>query len=170
MAGSGNRYLLALLGGEPVRTGTNPESGVGGLRGHCCLELDLFIPAVGRCSFRRGKMMKIIFAFLLWSIGTVVDLASPFLVCDPYPAGQNQFVTPSGFIVKGLSANPISAGAQVNQDGTVQLHYDLGSLGNGSYTVIADAVNVFGGVSPDSAPFTFTVGLPAPPGNLRIVP
>jgi hypothetical protein len=115
-------------------------------------------------------MMKIIFAFLLWLIGAAVAFASPFLVCDPYPVGQNQFVTPSAFIVKGLSANPISTGAQVNQDGTVQLHYDLGSLGNGSYTVIADAVNVFGGVSPDSPPFTFTVGLPAPPGNLRIVP
>jgi hypothetical protein len=115
-------------------------------------------------------MKKIIFAFLLWSVGAAVALASPFLVCDPYPAGQNQFVTPSAFIVKGLSANPISTGAQVNQDGTVQLHYDLGSLGNGSYTVIADAVNGFGGVSPDSPPFTFTVGLPAPPGNLRIVP
>jgi hypothetical protein len=170
MAGLGDRGLPAVLGGESVRAATDSESCDDSLRGHCRLELDLFIPAVGWCSPGRGKMTKIIFAFLLWSIGTAVDLASPFLVCDPYPAGQNQFVTPSGFIVKGLSANPISAGAQVNQDGTVQLHYDLGSLGNGSYAVVVDAVNVFGGVSPDSLPFTFTVGLPAPPSNLRIVP
>jgi hypothetical protein len=98
-------------------------------------------------------MMKIIFAFLLWSIGADVAWASPFLVCDPYPAGLDQNTSPVSFILKGLSANPISTPVQTNQDGTIQLHYDLSTLGNGTYTVIADAVNVFGGVSPDSAPF-----------------
>jgi hypothetical protein len=115
-------------------------------------------------------MMRIIFAFLLWSAGAVVALASPFLVCDPYPAGLDQNTMPVSFILKGLSANAISTPVQVNQDGTIQLHYDLSTLGNGNYTVIADAVNVFGGVSPDSAPFVFTKGVPAPPSNLRIVP
>ena len=100
----------------------------------------------------------------------VIASASPFLVCDPYPAGQDQFVTPASFVLKGLSANPISTGVQTNPDGTIQLHYDLATLGNGTYTVIVDAVNVLGGVSPDSLPFTFTKGVPAPPGNLRIVP
>jgi hypothetical protein len=96
--------------------------------------------------------------------------ASPFLVCDPYPAGADPNVTPTTFILKGLSANPIMTGAQINPDGTVQLHYDLATLGNGNFTVIADAVNTFGGVSPDSPPFVFTNGIPAPPSNLRIVP
>jgi hypothetical protein len=96
--------------------------------------------------------------------------ATPFLVCDPYPAGADPSVTPVTFILKGLGNNSINTGAQVNPDGTIQLHYDLGSLSFGTYTVLADAVNVFGGVSPDSPPFTFTNGIPAPPNNLRIVP
>jgi hypothetical protein len=56
MAGLSDRGLSALLGGEPVRAGTDHESCVGGLRRHCRLELNLFIPAVGRYSFRGGKM------------------------------------------------------------------------------------------------------------------
>jgi hypothetical protein len=119
---------------------------------------------------KKSKTLKIIFAFLLWSVGAAVVMASPFLVCDPYPAGLDQNTSPVSFILKGLSANPISTPVQVNQDGTIQLHYDLSTLGNGNYTVIADAVNVFGGVSPDSAPFIFTKGVPASPSNLRIVP
>lgn len=77
---------------------------------------------------------------------------------------------PVSFILKGLSSQPFSVQASTNQDGTIQLHYDLANVGNGTYTVQADAVNVFGGVSPDSAPFTFTKGVPAPPANIRIVP
>jgi hypothetical protein len=60
-------------------------------------------------------MMKIIFAFLLWSIGGVGAFASPFLVCDPYPAGLDQNTMPVSFILKGLSANPISVPVQTNQ-------------------------------------------------------
>jgi hypothetical protein len=56
MAGLGPRGLSAVLGGEPVRAGTDPESGAGGLRGDCRLELDLFISAVGRRSPGRVKM------------------------------------------------------------------------------------------------------------------
>lgn len=108
--------------------------------------------------------------FLLLFLVIGVARASPFLVCDPYPAGLDQSTMPVSFVLKGLAQNPISVQAQVNQDGTVQLHYDLSTLGNGTYTVLADAVNVFGGISPDSSPFTFTKGVPAPPSNLRIVP
>jgi hypothetical protein len=56
MAGFNGRRLLAVLGGEPVCAGADHESGVGGLRGDCRLEFDLFIPAVGRCSPGRVKM------------------------------------------------------------------------------------------------------------------
>lgn len=99
-----------------------------------------------------------------------VSLGSPFLVCDPYPAGLDQSTMPVNFILKGLSSNPIVTPATVNQDGTIQLHYDLSQLAHGSYTVIADAVNIFGGVSPDSLPFQFTSGVPGVPTTLRIVP
>jgi hypothetical protein len=96
--------------------------------------------------------------------------ASPFLVCDPYPAGLDQSTMPVSFVLKGLSAQPLSVPVQTNQDGTIQLHYDLSQQPHGTFTVVADAVNVFGGASPDSAPFVFTVGTPTAPTNLRIVP
>ena len=56
MAGLSDRGLPALLGGEPVRAGTDPESCAGGLRSDCRIELDLFISAVGRGSLGRVKM------------------------------------------------------------------------------------------------------------------
>jgi hypothetical protein len=96
--------------------------------------------------------------------------ASPFLISDPYPAGLDQSTMPVSFILKGLSAQPLSVPVQTNQDGTIQLHYDLAQQAHGTFTVVADAVNVFGGASPDSAPFTFTSGVPAVPTGLRIVP
>jgi hypothetical protein len=113
--------------------------------------------------------MKTIF-LILWLLLAQTAVATPFLVCDPYPAGADPSVTPTTFVLKGLGANPIMTAAQVNPDGTVQLHYDLATLSNGNYTVLVDAVNIFGGVSPDSAPFVFTAGIPAAPANLQIVP
>ena len=92
------------------------------------------------------------------------------LVCDAYPAGLDQFLKPVSFLVKGLSANAISTPATQNPDGTLQLHYDLSQLGHGSYTVVVDAVNVLGGVSPDSLPFQFVSGVPGAPTNIRITP
>jgi hypothetical protein len=111
-----------------------------------------------------------IFELVLLLTASVKAFAAPFLVADPYPAGLDQFTMPVSFILKGLSANPLSVAATINQDGTIQLRYDLAQQPHGSFTVIADAVNVFGGVSPDSAPFTFTSGVPAVLTNLRIVP
>ena len=77
---------------------------------------------------------------------------------------------PVSFVIKGLSANPFSTPAFTNQDGTIQLKYDLSQLAHGTYSVTASALNVFGGSSLDSAPFSFTVGVPAVPTNLRIIP
>ena len=82
-------------------------------------------------------------------------LASPFLVCDFYPAGLDQFTRPVSFILTGLSPNPLTTSATVNSDGTVQLRFDLANQANGTYTVTAAAVNVLGGVSPASGPFLF---------------
>jgi hypothetical protein len=114
-------------------------------------------------------MLRTLFLVILLA-ASVQALAAPFLVADPYPAGLDQFTMPVSFILKGLSANPLSVAATTNQDGTIQLRYDLAQQPHGSFTVIVDAVNVFGGVSPDSAPFTFTSGVPAVPTSLRIVP
>jgi hypothetical protein len=95
---------------------------------------------------------------------------SPFLVCDPYPAGLDASTKPVSFVVTGLSGTPLSVPATINADSTIQLHYDLSTLAHGSYTVTASAVNVFGGVSGASDPFSFTSGVPATPTNIRIVP
>jgi hypothetical protein len=96
--------------------------------------------------------------------------AAPFLVCDPYPVQTDTNLIPVSFNLTGIAAQPISTPATTNADGTKQLHYDLATLGNGTYTVTAAAVNVFGGTSPAGSPFTFTKGVPATPTNLRISP
>jgi len=113
--------------------------------------------------------MKTLFLILL-SLANVA-FASPFLVCDPVPAvtGQ-QSLNVVSYVVTGLTANPISTPAQVNADGSQQLHYDLATTPNGSYTVTANAVNGLGLEGPASDPFTFTVGLPIKPMGLRISP
>ena len=112
-------------------------------------------------------MIRVLIALLL---STAALSATPFLVCDPYPSGQDQFMTPVSFNVTGLSAQPISVPATINADGTRQLHYDVGNLGNGSFTVSAAAVNVFGGTSPESSTFSFTKGVPVSPTGLKLSP
>jgi hypothetical protein len=108
--------------------------------------------------------------FGIFLLGLTSAKASPFLICDPYPAGLDQSTMPVGFVLTGLTAQPISVPATTNQDGTIQLHYDLSQQPHGTFTATAAAVNVFGGSSLPSAPFTFTSGVPAVPSNLRIVP
>ena len=92
-------------------------------------------------------------SFILWLFTVGLAYASPFLVCDPIQAGADQFTKPASYILTGLGANPISTPATVNADGSVQLHYDLVNLQNGTYTVTAAAVSAVGGVSPASSPF-----------------
>lgn len=96
--------------------------------------------------------------------------ASPFLICDAVPANPNQGLNIVSYVVTGLSANALTVPAQINADGSQQLHYDVGTLANGSYTVAASAVNGFGKEGPSSSPFTFTVGLPGTPTGLRLSP
>ena len=97
--------------------------------------------------------------------------ASPFLVCDPYPvAGIDPSLIPVSFNITGIGANPISVQAFTLPDGTKILHYDVGPLPNGSYTVIATAVNAFAGESSASAPFTFGRGTPSQPTGLHLSP
>jgi hypothetical protein len=107
---------------------------------------------------------------LLLLASSVSTQAAPFLVCDPYAVQTDPNLIPVSFDLSGVAAQPISVPVTTNADGTKILHYDLGALSHGTYTVTASAVNIFGGISPASAPFTFTDGLPATPTGLRISP
>ena len=96
--------------------------------------------------------------------------ASPFLVCDPFPPNADMGLNVTTFVLTGISAGPISVQATINADGTQFLHYDVGSLQNGTYTVTASALNGYLKESPASAPFTFTIGVPATPTGIRLSP
>ena len=111
----------------------------------------------------------LIVSLILVACGTRA-FASPFLICDPVPAGLDQNTMPVSYVLTGLGTTSLSTPATTNQDGTIQLRYDLSQLPHGSYTVTASAVNVFGGVSGSSLPFSFTSGVPSVPTTLRIVP
>ena len=113
--------------------------------------------------------MKTIF-LIFWILLVQAVQGAPFLVCDAVPAQTQQNLNVVSYMITGLSPNPISTQAIINADGSQQLHYDLGSTANGSYTVTAAAINGLGLEGPPSDPFTFTVGLPAKPTGLRISP
>ena len=101
---------------------------------------------------------------------TLAAKAAPFLVCDPYPVQADTSLNPVSFVITGIGANPVQSQAFTLADGTIILHYDLGTLPNGKYTVAVEAVNVFGTASNPSAPFSFGKGSPNPPSNIRISP
>jgi hypothetical protein len=96
--------------------------------------------------------------------------ATPFLVADAVTPASDPNLNPVSYVLTGLATNPISVPATQNADGTLQLHYDLATLVNGSYTVTATAVNIFGNTSAASVPFSFVKGAPGTPTNLRITP
>lgn len=93
-------------------------------------------------------------------------MASPFLVCDPYPATGQQ---PTEFVVTitGVT-NPITSPA-VDVTGGKALHLDLGplNLSAGSHTATAKARNQWG-ESASSAPFAFNAGTPVAPSGLGL--
>jgi hypothetical protein len=110
----------------------------------------------------------------LWFAGGLAPLAAsgaPFLVCDPYPAQTITTLNVTQFVITGLGASPITTSAQVNSNGTQQLHYDLSALNLGvTYTVTATAINGLGNMSSASPNFTFSLGSPATPTGLSISP
>jgi hypothetical protein len=111
--------------------------------------------------------MRTLIALLLWAARAQ---AAPFLEADAVAQASDPNLNPVSYVLTGLATNPITTPAVQNADGTLQLKYDLGSLANGSYTVSAEAVNVFGNRSSPSASLTFTKGAPGTPANLRISP
>ena len=108
--------------------------------------------------------------FILFCL-VAAAIAAPFLVCDPYPSQTITTLNVTQFIITGLGASPITTNAQVNSNGTQQLHYDLSTLSMGvTYTITATAVNGLGNMSAPSPNFTFSLGSPATPTGLSISP
>jgi len=105
---------------------------------------------------------------ILFALPAATGLCAPFLVCDPYPFSTSPWLNPSNFIISGLLANAITTPAQINVDGSAQLHYDLGSIPFGNYSVTVVAVNSSGGISSPSFPFAFILGVPMAPTNVHL--
>ena len=100
------------------------------------------------------------------------SFAAPFLVCDPYPVQTEAGLSIAAFNISGLSAQSFNVAAQINTDGTQQLHYDLAlsPLVNGQqYTISVFAINAYG-LGGAAAQLVFTRGIPSTPSNLRIAP
>jgi hypothetical protein len=96
--------------------------------------------------------------------------AAPFLTCDTNPLNADSTLNVATYVITGLGTSPISVNASTDASGGQFLHYDLATLPNGKYTVMAAAVNAFGNSSAESAPLSFTKGAPATPLNLRLSP
>lgn len=96
--------------------------------------------------------------------------ADPFLSADPYTANADPNLNPVSFVITNLGPQPIMSTAYIQPStGQIYLMYDLSTLPNGTYSgVTAAAVNVFGGQSAQSTPFSFTKGVPGIPSNLTI--
>ncbi len=109
------------------------------------------------------KPHNLVFASLL-AVAAFPCAAAPFLVCDPYPATDPQ---PSSFLVTVGTAAPVEVPATKNPDGSVILKWDLATVGTGAKVVKARAKSVWG-ESVDTAPFSFTAGMPIPPGNIGL--
>src|SRR5215471_7416286 len=107
-------------------------------------------------------------ALLLILLSVTTACAAPFLVCDPVSFSTSPWLNPSNYIISGLATNAITTPAQVNADGSAQLHYDLGSIPFGQYTVTVVAVNSSGGISSPSVPFGFVLGVPMAPTNVHL--
>jgi hypothetical protein len=91
-----------------------------------------------------------------------------FLVCASYPSTS---VQPDSFSVVMDGGAAVSSPALKNADGSVQLHYDLATLPDGSHSVTVKAVStLYNKSSAASAPFVFVSGAPTTPGTITISP
>lgn len=111
-------------------------------------------------------MKKILLVVCLVLIPTLL-WAAPFLVCDPYPAGEPQ---PTYFLVSIDGGNEANIPATTITGGVI-LHQDVGgiSVGVHSWTVKACMpLDPFGsGGCSVSSPFSYTR---QPPGNVLGAP
>jgi hypothetical protein len=94
--------------------------------------------------------------------------AAPFLVCDPFPLGEDK-TQPVEFVVtiSGITT-PIVSTAITDSSNRKMLKLDLGPLNlTGTKTVTAKARNSWGS-SGDSLPLTFTAGAPTAPSGITL--
>lgn len=113
-------------------------------------------------------MKRIVLILLLVA---VCGQAAPFLQSNQYAPQSDPNLNPTQFVIEGLGGtnNQITINATTLASGNIVLQYDLATLPNGTYSVTAAAINIFGGQSPfSSPPFAFTKGVPAPPSSLTI--
>lgn len=102
-------------------------------------------------------------AFLVAVVLPGMAQASPFLLCDPYPASAG--VDNFSVVIDGKPA--VASTPLALADGSEKCHHDLAGLSNGQHTATVKACNQWG-CSASSAPFVFSVGVPSVPTGLGI--
>lgn len=94
---------------------------------------------------------------------------APFLTCNSYPMWSDQ---PTHFAVVVDAKPSVDVPVLKNPDGTVMLHYDIGSVTAGTHNVNVKAVIIdptFGRLESSAAPFQFQKpSNPATPGNIAL--
>ena len=114
-------------------------------------------------TLKRSIRAWVVVAFVFLSTMQLKAQASPFLVCDPYPAGTA--VTSFTLFWDGATTGVV---VPVLTDATgTYFHVDLSTVTNGSHTVKARARNTWA-ESGDSLPFVFVKAAPTSPLNIRI--
>ena len=114
--------------------------------------------------------MKKLFAVLFLAV-LVPGLAwaSPFVVCDPYPAASLQ---PDGFAVSVDGGAVVESPAQAVTGG-VRLYYDVSTVNSGTHTMRVKAYKldaVWGRLESTEAVFTFSrPASPSAPAGIGLV-
>lgn len=108
-----------------------------------------------------NKLISLLSGMLL----PLTSLASPFLICDPYPSTGQQ-PTDFSVTISGIT-NPVIS-PSVDVTGGKSLKLDLGPLNlTGTRTVTVVARNQWG-VSASSSPLVFTAGVPTSPAGITL--
>lgn len=110
-------------------------------------------------------MKKFLMIVVLLLIPVMAQAAGPFLVCATVPATS---VQPSSYTVVLDTAPSVDVLAQVNTDGSVQLHWDLANVTTGAHVVGVKAKNIWGESA--NVPFSFTKAIPGAPTSIGISP
>lgn len=85
----------------------------------------------------------LILSLFLWSLILYVCFASPFVVCDPYVAGDevDEFTV---IMEPGCQQTVENVPAEVLTDGTTRLHYDVENVAQGNHIMAVAARNIYG--------------------------
>lgn len=117
------------------------------------------------------KLMAVLVALLVVAFASPL-MASPFVVCDPYPLEANLAdgdpPNPEFFLVQFDNGAVVTSPAFVLPDGRVMLRHDLGAVGRGKHIVKIKAAHSLWGESSE-VPFTFRAGNPNQVGGAGLV-